>query len=515
MRRHAVELLLFSMVFLSGSYFYNGAVANQIARYDTIFSFVEPGTPDHLSFRINRFVRPPGGEEANTIDWANNPAHDDNYYSNKAPGIAYLGIPVYFAIHAVETAFGWDPRTHGLTYLNCYLLNVVLTVVPLALSAPAFYRTLRLVGGPGPWVFLVTIGLYFGTLLFPYATQLWGHATAAACVVLGLYAFLRGTPRSYAWSGFILGLGVLVEYAVAITLASLVAVLIVRRRARALGALVLGGLLPLAAFLWYHERCFGAPLTIANLHTNPEFVDEGAVGGLFALQHVVAALRGLTVSPYRGLFWHMPVLLLAVPAVLAGGRLRDEPVYWICVANILGFLLMNVTFTRWDGGACVGPRYQIPALPFYVLLIHLGMIELRKRRTAGAGRWARRGPAALGMAFAALLTISISHMLVTVSVSPLASEILPWHTPAERETWRHPLKLYYEKFVAGELQPHGLVRIRLGEEPWGPAVRRYETFILGTFVGLRGAWVTLPVVVLLLAGLAAGVMLAWRAEPRA
>ncbi len=498
-RRSAVEAVLFCMVFFSGAYFYNGAVANQLARYDTIFAFVEPGTGDFLSFHIDRFVDR-GDGRGNTIDWAHEPVHDSHYYSNKAPGIAYLGIPVYAGLYWIERALGWNPESHRLTYVNCYLLNLALTVLSVALSAPCFYRLVAGITG-GSWAVVLTIGLYFGTLMLPYSTQLWGHATAAAFVVCALYFFLAERPR-YGWSGLSAGLGVLVEYAVAIPVAILLLVLVRRRDLRGLRAMALGGLLPAIAFGTYHGIAFGEVLTIANLHTNPTFVDAGAAGGIFWVATAREALWGITFSPFRGLFWHMPVLLAALVGVALAPRVWRLPLFWICAASIGGFLLMNVSFNRWDGGACVGPRYQIPVLPFYVILVALVVAELRERLRGR--RWRGR---LLVCAFAGLLLLSVANMLVTASVSPLASEVLPWQTPEDQAAWKNPLRLYYGKFAAGILQPHGLVQIRFTEEPWGAEVRRLEKFILGQLVGLRGAWLAAPCLLVLVGGLATSLTL--------
>lgn len=499
-RCSAVEVVLFCVVLFSGAYFYNGAVANQLARYDTIFGFVEPGTGDFLSFHIDRFVDL-GDGRGNTIDWANNPAHNTHYYSNKAPGIAYLGIPVYVVLYWAERTLGWNPEAHWLTYVNCYLLNLILTVLPVALSAPCFYRLVAGLSG-GPWAVVLTTGLYFGTLMLPYSTQLWGHATAAAFVVFALYFFFEQRPR-YAWSGLFAGLGVLVEYAVAIPVATLLLLLVRRRNPRGLLAMLCGGLLPAIAFGVYHRMAFGEFLTVANLHTNPTFVDEDAAGGLFRLTTAREALWGITFSPFRGLFWHMPVLLTVLVGVVLEPRVWRRPLFWVCIASIGGFLLMNASFNRWDGGACVGPRYQIPVLPFYFVLAGLIVAELQERMRGR--RWMRR--MLIGV-FAGLLLLSVANMLVTASVSPLASEVLPWQTPEDQAAWRNPLRLYYGKFAAGMLQPHGLVQIRFTGEPWGPEVRRLEKFILGQFVGLAGPWLMVPCLVILVSGFATSLALA-------
>ena len=94
LRRPAVAIFL--VVTLACGWFYAQGSWNQNARYDMIYSFVEPGTPDFLTFRIDHFhIIWKGKKTFNTGDWA---FHDGHYYSNKAPGASLLGIPVYAAL---------------------------------------------------------------------------------------------------------------------------------------------------------------------------------------------------------------------------------------------------------------------------------------------------------------------------------------------------------------------------------------------------------------------------------
>ena len=87
-QQNRLTLVLISFVFLVHGYFYNGASWNQNARYDQIYAFVEPGHGETGSFRIDRFIVDPK-QGRNTGDWA---FHGGHYYSNKAPGAAFLGI---------------------------------------------------------------------------------------------------------------------------------------------------------------------------------------------------------------------------------------------------------------------------------------------------------------------------------------------------------------------------------------------------------------------------------------
>lgn len=503
-RSRPVNLAWIALVFLAGAWFYNGADMNQISRYDTIFSFVEPGTPDTGSFRINRIISAGGGP--NTIDWANNPAHDRNYYSNKAPGPMLLGIPVYWALYQGERLAGLRPESPRVTVWNCYVLNLVLTVLPLALSAACFFRFL---GGLDPaarwWPAALTALLYFGTLLWPYATQLWGHATAAALIVIALWSLALPTRRGWAWAGFFVGWAVLFDYAAGITLVSLLVWLVLERRWRALPVFLAGGLLPLGLFGIYHTICFGGPLSLASLHNNPGFSTPGAVVGQFTLSHWREALWGLTFSPYRGLFYHMPFLVLILPGLAAVWRFRRPQlnIAAVCLVNMAGYFLMNLTFIQWHGGACTGPRYQIPALPFYS--IFLACIWVALPRPGSRIRTAAMASAA------ALGVLSIANTFLLCSISPMSGVREFAATPFYRALWQAPLRHYYRAFADDILQPNELVPLRLdpveAEDPEG------RTFILGEFLGLKGKQATYPLLVLLAIG-GAGLMSAMIRERR-
>ncbi len=503
LQRHAIELLLAALFLCAGAYFYNGANWNHVSRFDVAFCFVEPG-PDQFSFRINRLVwNPKLGE--NTGDWAQNPEHDDNYYSNKAPGPALLAIPVYAVLYGVERLAGQDPTQPVLTYLNCYIINLIVTVLPAAISILFMFWLLSdIFDNRAFWPTLLCVALYFGTLLWPYSTQFWGHVTATAFLIAGLYFFRADTPRGYVFSGLFLGLAVLSEYSVAIPLLALTGVLLYRfcrppraggpPRYQPLALLCAGGAAPLLLFMVYHYLCFGNPLTLATFHNNSLFKDEGAIGGLFQFRDSLRALWHLTFSSYRGLFFHMPVMLTVFAAVVAVPKLRKHWLFWVATSSILGFFAMNLTFNGWHGGACIGPRYQICAFPFYILLAGFGIRRLSERL---AGTALARP---FGVLFLLLLAASVSNMLITVSVSPTSPALQPYHDFREREYWSKPLFYFYYSFRQGHLRPFHYNPIRPAPET--ASVKRLRLFNMGELMGLRGTHVVIPLLVVLAAGFA-------------
>lgn len=482
-RRRRLECTLFMLVFCGFAYFYNGFNWNQISRYDSIFSMVEPGTPDSGTFRIDHFLPDPD-RGSNTGDWARNLEHGAHYYSNKAPGPALMGVVPYWLLYRLERSLGFAPERHLPTLVNTYLLNLLLTVLPAALAAVAFFHLLQLASEDRRTALFLTLALFFGTMIFPYSTQLWAHTGAAAFIILSVYCWLAPNRRLIFWAGLWVGLATLTEYSGAIVVAGLLLVLLWARDWRRLGLFVLGGLIPFICFVGYHKVCFGSYFTVANLHNNPHFLSPDHAGGIFGFLQI-EALWGLTFSVYRGLFFHTPFLALVLPACfLLRGRMRPR-LHFLCLFSVIGFFLMNLAFNGWHGGACVGPRYLIPSLPFYVLLLAPFRQWLHERLPRPAV-WAL---------LACLLVPSVANMLVAASVSPMGD--------ARRTgVWANPLGLYYLSLRRslqapptlppnGFLTPHGHVPIRVDSDA-PPGVRRYAGFNLGELAGLPERWSLLP-----------------------
>lgn len=532
------------LVLLSCAYFYNGYGWAQTARYDPIWAFVEPG-PDRGTLRIDRFLSDPE-EGLNTGDWARNPAWSEHYYSNKAPGTSLLGIPFYLSLYHAERWAGLDPTSVRGVLVNAYLINLWVSVLPVAASAAFFLGLTHRLTGSRRRALVLTLMLYGGTLVFPFSTMLWGHTTAAAFAVISLALFaIPGRWRTF-WSGTFAGLAVLTDYAaVALPLLLLAVAAVSRERRREVTALVLGGLGPTVAFVVYHWMLFGSPLTLASSYSPPGMLGEHDLGGLFGgVQR--GALWGLTLSTRRGLFFFMPVLALSAiaAACLLRGRLRvdsrvdagattsdpdgdagqegrtarsfegasargltraedREGVAWVAVGMALLVFLANLSFNGWHGGISAGPRYQIVALPFWIVLL----AYLPERR------WVGRALVVLG-------AVSFANMFVIASVSPMAPDAFRG-SPLLFAYWKLLEVLHLDLGLASPPSPGGsLSRGSIHLYPtfamraWtieltSPVIERLAVFNLGErLLGLRGVLSLVPG---LIAGAGLGLWL-WRSS---
>jgi hypothetical protein len=79
-------------------------------------------------------------------------------------------------------------------------------------------------------------------------------------------------------------------------------------------------------------------------------------------------LYGIILSPYRGLFWYNPLLLLAIPGWFMFRR-QSSALAWLCLALICVQALLFASWWSWYGGIVWGPRFLLPAIPLLMLCI--------------------------------------------------------------------------------------------------------------------------------------------------
>src|SRR5438552_15452015 len=102
-------LLIFVVTFVSYAYFYEGGGWSQNSRFDLVRAIVEQGT-----LRIDAY-------HENTQDKAYYQGH---YYSDKAPGLALLAVPVAAIARPLLPATGIDPVSPRGLVATSYLVTV-------------------------------------------------------------------------------------------------------------------------------------------------------------------------------------------------------------------------------------------------------------------------------------------------------------------------------------------------------------------------------------------------------
>jgi hypothetical protein len=327
---------------------------NEVARWVTAAALVEHGTPEVSSLLP---LLGPAFEDLSE--------KDGRVFSNKAPGVAFLGLPGYAAARAIFGPASANSLRPGLTLMR--LLSSTLPALLLALVLRG--AALRFGATPARASFAGAM-LLFATPLFAYGLLLFSHALVAACLFGAWAAFFApgsGAPaRRDAVGGALLGLAVLAEYPAAIPAAIIVltAALPAPRRFVSIAA----GALPFAAALVaYDTVCFGSPFALSSSFERSDAFRGLAGHGLFGIGvPSPEVLLRLLLDPSKGLLVLTP-LLLVWPFAFRAARSRVGGGGALALALVpLALLLLYAGYPNWHGGFTVGARYLVAALPFLV-----------------------------------------------------------------------------------------------------------------------------------------------------
>lgn len=468
----AIALLCFVYVFP------RWADPNQNSRLNMVFAVVDDGT-----FQIDKYV-------ANTVDYAKVGEH---YYSDKAPGAAFLGIPLYAGLRPLlETplvaalaerlesheAFVGTLRAEGsgvsaqkvrFAIVQVYL-SFFASALPTAALAALLFLWLRAMT-PQVWPrAVVALGYALATPAFAYANALYGHQLAAFLLFGAFYLLARapsriGTARAV-FVGLALGYAFITEYPVAL-IAGPIGLYALhcfwqRRQLTTFLWLIAGGTVVAIGWMVYNTVVFGGPLELG--YSRSELWTEQHHTGFMSLTvPTLEAAWGVTFSPFRGLFLLSPWLLWALPGFVLwqrNGMLSVE--WWVALVVVIGMFLFNFSSSMWWGGFAVGPRYLLPMVPFLTLPIASVLAIWRERL------WLR-----------ATLALSLLWSFMAVWGMTLAEQAFP--SDALRNPWvEHMLPNWATGNIARNV---------------------------GTTLGLEGIWSLIPLAVtVVLAGIAWGAL---------
>ncbi len=392
-------ILALTLLFCYG-FFRQVPAWNEYSRYDLVRALVEDGTT-----RIDRY-------HENTGDKA---FYGGHYYSDKAPGTALIGVPVYLLLTASFNLAGAgtpDPLTavQALAFVESGIFTVLLVLLLLRFLRPAVGER---------WALVVSLGYGLGSIAFPFATMFFGHAASAFFLFAAFYVLWRAkTVEGRRWwpalAGFLAGWAVLVELSAMLgVLVLLVYALDVTRSAgrwssrvslRAPALMVAGAAIPAAMLLSYNWVSFGGPLSLGYANLASGGFAEGMSQGLLGVTWPKGeALVDLLVGP-RGLLRLAPWFLLAPVGLLAARRTDLRREVLVCGAIVIAYLVFNAGYYLPFGGWTPGPRFLSPALPFAAVLVALA-------------------PAALRQLIALLIVIAVILAFVATATMPNAPEM--------------------------------------------------------------------------------------------
>ncbi len=301
---------------------------------------------------------------------------------NYEPAQMVAAIPFYLWGRALGAA------AQGVLFFNALVTAAAAALLYLCFVELGYGRRTATLG---------SLVFAFATLAWPYSRTFFREPLAMLAYLLAVYGLLRyrpaipeaalrsdtpAAPRRYRWlavAGFALGLAFVTKQTSVALAPSLLLLLFAyewRRpldpaggsRLRVWLRIALAFLLPLGLMLAlgrvYQAITLGGvevfARNIVEYTTNPQLSQTVPA-------RMMRAFLGITISPYKGLFWYSPVLLLGlIGAVPFTRRNRWEGLSFLLLIalHLLGYSRYNY----WSAGVAWGMRYLLPIVPFLVLL---------------------------------------------------------------------------------------------------------------------------------------------------
>lgn len=346
-----------------------------------------------------------------------------HFYSNKAPGTSMLAAPIYLALRLFGPRFGLN-LSEAMTIYLFKVLCVSLVSALFLFWLFRFWAQLTLLSGIR---MPVLIAYAVGTLAWPYSSLFYGHQIAAICLFVAfllLYVGRESNGRQVSSeAGFFCGLAFFIEYPTAVIslllflyaicifknkksllyllaavglgwlaqnyylflaayigmdwtrvglgAAAVAFLLISSRQAPIMVTFLLGLAIPVGGALYYNNNCFGGLFQFPYFYeTYPRFALEHSRGLAGITIPRLGPLLSLLFSPYRGIFFYSPFLLLG----LGGMILMIKEKIWrregcLFLAATVLYLLLFSAFSDWEGGWSMGARHLTPLLPFWVTAV--------------------------------------------------------------------------------------------------------------------------------------------------
>jgi len=369
---------IFLFFFLSYGFFFQGGGWNQNGRICLTRAIIDYGTFSIDNYREDS----PAMKFVNTGDWA---FYNGHYYCNKSPGLSFLAVlPFACAQHVLKHVVHAQPEQQVL--YSAYVSNLCITVIMASLLCVLlFYTCHRLLDlGLGSSL-LLTLFYGLGTLAFPYSTAFYCHQPAAFCLfaalVLAMHIRHSTSQKKHFLAllgGFSGGMGILIEPSCIYLSAAIVLYLAYFKETRRYIPLFIAGCIPPGVIqVFYNFACFGNPLASSYNYSN-DLVMWKVNGKLFGIPRLQTIIQ-LLISPYRGVFFSSPVLLMALPGAFLffkSSTWREETV--LCAGASLCLFILIASFFAWHGGSAPGPRYLLPVFPWWFLLSAMALKRFPK-----------------------------------------------------------------------------------------------------------------------------------------
>jgi hypothetical protein len=368
----------------------------------------------------------------NTGDKAHLGGH---YYSEKAPGLVFLAVPIALAAWPGLRALEIDPESARGEYALSYIVTIFAVALPTALGAVCLFFLGLKFGGSTTAAGFGAMVMGIGTPIWAYASLFWAHAVVGACLLFAFAAALKlsennGARRDFAWAlgvGLVAGWATVTEYPAAPASAMLALLALSQAwprgtsaRWRAVAGVGVGAAICVVVLLWYLHAAFGS-FRPGYSYYDPNSFAFMQQRGFFGLTYPHPdRLLKLLFGCARGLFFASPVVVAAPVGLWWMWKQKTERGPALAAGAIAAYyFLLNASFYWWKAGLAFGPRYAAACIP--LLCVGLAVAWQRATKT---WRCVLVG-LALCSVFVGLMVVSTTSQLSMQDNCPIVHSVWP------------------------------------------------------------------------------------------
>lgn len=356
MTDRAVALRLFLLSLLLYASFFQGVGANQGSRFATLHALATRGSADIRFLDATPLV---------DVDFVE---VNGRMLAAQPPGPVLVGLLPYTGWVWTQRAMGVDVDSVETLRLNLRVMSILLAGVPAALVNVTLLLIFRRFGASQRNSLAAATAFAIGGLVFPYGSLLMSHALTAAALLGGIALSLSKSRLHHVLAGLGLGLATTCDYVCGPAALMVCAWAGVRSGSVATSMrIVAGGAIAAVPLAIWNVQVFGSLLAAGPAVSPAVGYEEGLLLGMFH-EPDLRRVYWLTLHPFRGLLWAMPLLVLAVIGAARRADRIDRPTRVLIACVLVWFIGFYTVFRNWPGGANFGPRYLLPVVPVIYLL---------------------------------------------------------------------------------------------------------------------------------------------------
>ncbi|MBU0478220.1 glycosyltransferase family 39 protein [bacterium] len=362
---YKIELLIFIVLVISYGYFFRKIDWNSGTRLDLVWSIAE-----HHSLSIDAY-------HENTGDKAFYKGH---FYTDKAPGISFLGVPFYFVASKI-LRFCSSSSAFVDYIFKIYIPTFFVVIIPSAIMGVIFYKTINMFLSNIRLSILGTMSYSLGTIVFFYSNMFYAHHVAGFLFFTALYILIKSEnikkidKSKIFFSGYLLGLAILCEYPMVLfAVFVFIYLFTVTKSIKKLIYLAIPVCLAIIILGIYHYACFDNPLKTGYNYEYSHYFAKYHAQGISGIKlPKLSRIIKLTFGLKRGIFMMHPFLLFAFPGAYFGLKSKRKREFLFFISISAAVILFYSSFKFF------AERFLITAIPFLCILAIYAVKKLKSK----------------------------------------------------------------------------------------------------------------------------------------